>query len=142
MPDTNPNTDEAPRDRTLVPDLDQLQELKRLATEQRGALQHGQVQRFEALLELRQAVIDLITPAAPPENVIRFPSQAPAEKERLQALDVLNEIMTLDRANEQALRSRLDEVRESLGAVRRGRRAQAGYAGPGAASAGRIERTG
>ena len=125
-------------------DLGQLEEIRRLATEQQEALRHGQVQRFEALLERREALIEALgvsAAAVPGENVIPFPAAAPPEKERLQALQVLQKIMSLDRENEKRLRARVEQVRESLGQVRRGGQAQQRYA-PRTAPQGRIERTG
>ena len=142
---------DSPRDRTDAPpaapgslaDLEQLVEIRDLAREQQGALRHGQVQRFEALLERRQTLIDAVrAPAARAANVIPFPAAAAPEAQRVQALQVLEEIMALDRENERTLRARVTQVQESLGAVRRGRQTQQRYAPARAAAVGRIERSG
>lgn len=107
-----------------------------LAREQRHALEARAVERFEALLDDREDLLQRLQALtldaageALPANVIPFPGAIPIEAEDALALDTLiNGILEHDRHNERLLRSMLGEVAAELPALEDGRRGAAGYA--------------
>lgn len=106
-----------------------------LAREQRHALEARSVERFEALLDDREELLQRLQAltldaagAALPANVIPFPGVIPIEAEDALALDTLIcGILEHDRHNEQLLHTMLGEVAAEVPALEDGRRSAAGY---------------
>lgn len=110
-----------------------LKQLFRLAQQQRTALQADQIQRFEALLDRRQGVIDALAEPPPdqvPANVIPFPGTAPTEEDRMAIDTLLRGILEMDQENEVLLREKMAELGTSLRRIQRGHQAAAGYKVP------------
>jgi hypothetical protein len=106
-----------------------------LAREQRHALEARAIERFEALLDDREELLQRIQALtldaageALPANVIPFPGAIPIEAEDALALDTLiNGILEHDRHNERLLNALLGEVAAELPALEDGRRGAASY---------------
>lgn len=107
-----------------------------LAREQRRALEVEALERFEAMLDEREALIaqlQALTPDAEaggalPANVIPFPGAIGAQVEDALALDTLiRGILEHDRHNERLLASLLEQVRAELPALEDGRHGAARY---------------
>ncbi len=123
-----------------------LKEIFRLAQAQREALRADHFQRFEALLDQRQAIIDDLAAEpgrdpARPENVIPFPAAAPAPEDALAVAALLQGILEIDRENETLLRGKLGDLAASLERLASGRRAARAYR-PAAVAVDRYDRAG
>lgn len=106
-----------------------------LAREQRRALEAIDLDRFEALLDEREALLGQLQAMtldadgeALPANVIPFPGVVPIEAEDALALDTLiRGILEHDRHNESLLGAVLGAVATELPALENARRSAAGY---------------
>ena len=107
-----------------------------LARDQRRALEAAELERFETLLDEREALLtelqaltlDAEGEALPP-NVIPFPGAIAIEAEDALALDTLiRGILEHDRHNESLLGALLGQIGSELPALEAARRSAAGYA--------------
>ena len=111
-----------------------LRELFDLARAQRRALEADALDRFESLLDEREAIIlrlqTLSEDAAAdlPPNVIPFPAAPASEAEDILALDTLiRGVLEHDRHNEEMLVAMRESIRAALPALEAGRRTAARY---------------
>lgn len=110
-----------------------LKQLFRLAQQQRGALNDDQLQRFEALLDSRQRLLDRLAEgdAGPvPANVIPFPGRDGSPEDAIAFRALVQGILRIDQENEVLLRRKMAEVSGKLRRLNRGRQAQRGYTVP------------
>ena len=120
-----------------------LKQILALTEQQRLALRAEQLDRFAALLDDRQVLLDALTaadsPAAErPGKVIRFPgSGAPEDAEAIGAL--LHTILTIDAESDELLGETRQGLLGGLRSLTSGRLAARGYA-PGGMRAGRQGR--
>ena len=133
-------------DRAAAAKLELLCEILALARAQRDALAEDELDRFDALLAERDALIErlalLAEDAELPENMISFTGHSDAAVQDALALDVvITGIVAQDRANEEALAERMAAIRGQFPALETGRRAAAGYRLPATAGASFIDRT-
>jgi len=112
-----------------------LRSLFDLAREQRHALEASDCERFQALLDDREALLTelqamtLDADGEPlPWNVIPFPGAVPVEAEDTLALDTLiRGILEHDKHNEELLGAMLGQIATELPMLAEGRRGAAGY---------------
>jgi hypothetical protein len=133
-------------DRGAAAKLEILCEILSLARAQRDALADDRLDRFDALLDERQTLIERLTLLAEdgdlPDNMIPFTGHSDAVTQDALALDVvITGIVGQDRANEAALAERLSAIREQFPALETGRRAAAGYRIAANAGASFVDRT-
>ena len=101
------------------------------------ALEQDSLAHFQGMLDERdqliaelEALVDAEAASGdgPPANVVAFPGAVTGSEEDVIALDVvLRGVLDRDRANEELLRTRMDELKQELPALAQGRRALAGY---------------
>jgi hypothetical protein len=116
--------------------FEMLKRLLELSRAGREALEQDSLTHFQRMLDERDRLIAELealveTEAAGdgrPANVVAFPGAVTGSEEDTIALDVvLRGILEHDRANEELLRARMDELQGELPALAQGRRAMAGY---------------
>ena len=114
-----------------------LRRLLELSRAGREALEQDSLTHFQRMLDERdrliaelEALVDAEAASGddPPTNVVVFPGAVTGSEEDTIALDVvLRGILEHDRANEELLRARMEELKGELPALAQGRRALAGY---------------
>ncbi len=107
-----------------------LKRIFRIAEEQRGALEADRLQRFEALLDERQGLMEALLSAAPgtrPENVIEFPRRGQGEDDAIAIEALIKGIVEIDQQNGESLRAAMSEVARALGTLAEGRRVAQRY---------------
>jgi hypothetical protein len=133
-------------DRAAAAKLEILVEILALARAQRDALEEDQFDRFDTLLNERDALIErlavLVEEGELPDNIVSFTGHSDAAVQDALALDVvITGIVTQDRANEETLAAKMAVIREQFPAIENGRRAAAGYRMAANAGASFVDRT-
>ena len=126
-------------DRGAAAKFEILRQIHELASAQREALEHDDLDRFQQILDEREELIERLrvldatldeaeAGGELPENVIAFPRASDASAEDGLAIDtVIRGILEHDRHNETVLAEKMDEIRQALPALTAGHRAAAGY---------------
>ena len=133
-------------DRAAAAKLEILCDILALARAQRDALEEDQFDRFDAILDERQVLLERLAVLAEegelPDNMVPFTGHSDAAVQDALALDVvITGIVTQDRANEKTLAAKMAAIREQFPALENGRRAAAGYRMTANTGASFVDRT-
>ena len=120
-------------DRAAAAKFDLLRQLFDLARGQREAIERGELEQFQQLLDEREVLLTRLSAIIDdaeelPENLIAFPGGAQAASEDALALDtVLKGIIEQDQHNERLLQTQMNEIRQQLPALGVARDAAGAY---------------
>lgn len=110
-----------------------LREVFDLARAQRASLEHDDLDRVLDLMGEREAIIERLArlaeaAAETPENVVTFPgSEEHAHQDSLALDTIIRGILEHDRQNEAMLFDKIQQIRDELPRLARGRRVASAY---------------
>jgi len=116
-----------------VQQFELLREVFDLARAQRASLERDDIDQVIALMGEREAIIERLAQLAEaaaemPGNVVTFPGSEDYVRQDAIALDtVIRGILEHDRENEAMLFEKVQQIREELPRLKRGRRAASAY---------------